>query len=379
MKRSLAILGALILVAVVFSPLLQTGSAHSIDYLASSISPAASFSGNSGNFSLNSPVAPNSTINFTLTIGIKTNGQTADYPRTVTFDANNGSTASATVTPSSCTFLNASSTCSLAVAVTAPATDGNYHVKIVDTSGTGGDVGLTGGGGVQVHFVVAGSSSCSPVATSLVVDQVCVLLHQTTPATLRATLSPAAAGKSISFTVDGNAAGTGVTDASGVATVPYDVSALSIGNHDIIASFDGEDCVYLPSSGSNKLGVSYGSVRFQQPINADGSSIFKSVRTIPVKILVTDGNGVPVTDAEAHVFFAKYSGVVLGTESESLPLANTNNDSGNLMRLGDASIGQYVFNWNTTGLENGTYRVRIDLGEGVCGDPHVVDLSFKRK
>lgn len=378
MKRTLAILGAFILVAVMFSPLLQTGSAHSIDYLAASISPAGSFNGNSGNFALNSPVAPNSTINFTLTIGIQTNGQSADYPRTVTFGANNGSTASATVTPSSCTFVNASSTCTLAVAVTAPATAGNYHVKIVDTGGTGGNVGLTGGGGVLVHFVVAGTTSCSPVSTSLVVDEVCVLLHQAAPATLKATLTPAIAGKSISFTVDGNAAGAGFTDVSGVATVPYDVSTLSVGDHDIIATFDG-DCDYEASSNSNTLGVSYGSVRFQQPINADGSSIFKSVRTIPVKILVTDGNGVPVTDAQAFVFFGKYSGVVLGTESESVPLANTNNDSGNQMRLGDASIGQYVFNWNTTGLENGTYRVRIDLGEGVCGGDHVVDLSFKRK
>jgi hypothetical protein len=356
-----------------------TTSAHSIDYLTSNISPSANFSGSSGNFKLNSQVDPGATISYQLTIGIDTQGNTTTYPRTVTFGVTNGSTAAAVVSPSQCTFLNSSSTCTIGVTVTAPNAPGTYHVKVGATSGTGGQGGLTGGGDVQVHFTVRDlESGCTPAGTTLTVDRVCGVLHQSAPVTLKATLLPNAPNKTINFTVDGNSAGTGITDANGVATVSYNVSTLSVGDHDIVASFDG-DCDYQATSGSNTLGITYGVVSFQQPINADGSSIFKSVKTIPVKILVKDANGVPVTDAQAYVFFAMYTGTVLGTETESFPLANTNNDSGNKMRLADASTGQYIFNWDTTGLVNGTYRVRIDLGEGVCGIAHTVDLSFKRK
>jgi hypothetical protein len=120
-------------------------------------------------------------------------------------------------------------------------------------------------------------------------------------------------------------------------------------------------------------------VSFQQPINADGSSIFQSVRTIPVKIIVKDANGVPQTDVRAHVFFAMWSDNILGTEREAVPLANTNGDQGNRMRMTDPFAGQYTFNWNTTGLANGTYRIRVDLGEGDCGSDHIVDVSFRRR
>lgn len=380
-SRLTAMAAAFLVVSALAASVVLTSSAHSIDYLAASISPAANFNGNSGNFQLINSVAGGSQITFTLNISINTNGNTTTYPRTVTFGANNGSSAPATLSPSSCTFASSSSTCALGVTVTAPTTPGTYHVKVVDTDGTGGRNGLSGGGGVMVHFVVGGGAppeGCTPQASTMTVDKVCAILHQNTPVTLKATLTPAFAGKNVVFTVDGNAAGSALTDGSGVASVSYNVSTLPVGDHTIVATFAG-DCDLAPASNSNTLGITYGAVRFQQPINADGSSIFKSVRTIPVKILVTDANNVPVTDAQAFVFFAMYSGTILGTDTEALPLAGTNADSGNQMRLADASIGQYIFNWDTTGLGSGTFRIRIDLGEGSCADPHVVDISFKRK
>ena len=169
---------------------------------------------------------------------------------------------------------------------------------------------------------------------------------------MKATLLPGVAGKTIRFTVDGIFAGDGTTDTSGAATVSYDVSTLPVGDHKIVATFDG-DCDYQPVSNSNTLGVTYGVVSFQQPINADNSSVLKSVKTIPVKIIVKDANGVPVIDVEAHVFFAKYADAVLGTDAEALPLANTNGDSGNQMRLSDFTAGQYIFNWNTPDWQTG--------------------------
>jgi hypothetical protein len=374
-----AVLAVLSIVAI--SSMRST--AHSIDYLVSNISPAATFHGSSGNFALDAPVAPNTLITFDVIFGIATNGQTANYPRTVTFGVGPGSSAGATLSPSSCTFTNASSTCTSQVTVTAPPDPGHYMVKIDPLTGVGGSVGLTGGTGFILHFVVAGpiQPGCTPASTILSVDQVCAILHQPS-ADLSATLTSggsAVPGKVIDFTVDGNPAGSAVTDSNGIARlVGFATSTLAVGDHTIEAGFAG-DCFYNATVGSNVLGISYGQVRFQQPINSDGSSVFKSVKTIPVKILVTDYYGAPVTDAQAYVFFAKYSNSILGTEQEASPLAGTNADSGNLMRLSDPSIGQYIFNWDTSSLPSATYRVRIELGEGACGQSHVVDLSIKKK
>ncbi|HYF92747.1 MAG TPA: Ig-like domain repeat protein, partial [Symbiobacteriaceae bacterium] len=67
---------------------------------------------------------------------------------------------------------------------------------------------------------------------------------------LQATLSPGLAGKTVTFTVDGAAAGSGVTDASGVATTDY-LIVNSTGNHTIVADFAGDaDLTAASSSGA---------------------------------------------------------------------------------------------------------------------------------
>ena len=216
----------------------------------------------------------------------------------------------------------------------------------------------------------------------LTVPQICVLLHQATPVDLTATLTDEngdpVVGKTVSFSVDANAVGDAVTDASGVATIPnYDVSGLSIGDHEVDATFTAPDdaCDYLSTNGVGNLGATYVFIGFQQPINADGTSQFGG-RTIPVKIKLADANGQPVTDAEAHVFFNFGTPALIGTDAE--PVANTNGDTGNLMRY-DPGANQYIFNWDIAGLANGTYYVWVDLGEGACGDQHSVIVTMKKK
>ena len=65
----------------------------------------------------------------------------------------------------------------------------------------------------------------------------------TGPVTFTATLtrndtSAGVAGATVNFTVDGNPAGSGVTNSSGVATyTTYNPSALSLGGHNVQASF----------------------------------------------------------------------------------------------------------------------------------------------
>ncbi|HYF91332.1 MAG TPA: Ig-like domain repeat protein, partial [Symbiobacteriaceae bacterium] len=77
-----------------------------------------------------------------------------------------------------------------------------------------------------------------------------------TPVTLQATLGPAVAGKTITFTVGGTAAGSGITDASGVATVNYTISK-PVGTHTIVASFAG-DANISAASASGTLTVTQG-------------------------------------------------------------------------------------------------------------------------
>ena len=72
--------------------------------------------------------------------------------------------------------------------------------------------------------------------------------------TLTANFSPAAAGKTVTFTVDGVAAGSGLTNAAGVATAPYTIN-LPAGTYTIGASFAG-DADYTTANNTGTLTVS---------------------------------------------------------------------------------------------------------------------------
>jgi hypothetical protein len=98
-----------------------------------------------------------------------------------------------------------------------------------------------------------------------------------------------------------------------------------------------------------------------QPINANGSSIFKLGRTIPVKITLTDENGAPVTGEELRLSLAKLTDEVEGTVVES-GFETGNANEGNLFR--ETGAGEYVFNLSTRGLEAGTYNVRATTEDG---------------
>jgi hypothetical protein len=388
LSRTILAIAALLLTAVAYHRL----SAHSIDFLnmAASFSPAATVAGGSQNYTVTSDVTGGGTITFTLQTKVTTNGQTATYPRSVNV------VAATTVKPSGASdvgvsglashiFTSKDSTFSDSVTLTAPTTPGVYQVKI-----TADDAGCPSppagcselaAGNMKVNFTVSAAVPCTPTATVLNVGDMCVLLHQTTPVDLTATLTAngnPVAGQTVNFSVDGTSVGTALTDANGIATLEnYDVSGLAVGDHDVTATFTPpvDDCDYLGTGATGNLGVEYLFLGFQQPINADGTSTFGG-RTIPVKIKIADGNGQPVTDAAPLVFFAFGTPAIIGTEAE--PVANTNGDAGNLMRYVPAD-DQYIFNWDIAGQANGTHTIRIGLDEGQCGDDHTVVVSLKKK
>jgi len=114
--------------------------------------------------------------------------------------------------------------------------------------------------------------------------------------------------------------------------------------------------------------VSWGG--FQQPINTDGTSVFKSGSTIPVKFRLSGASAV-ATNLDARLYWSKLSNGVAGTETE--PVSTSAASEGNQFRYSD---GQYIFNLNTKSMSGeGTYQLRVDLGDGVS---HTVIVSLKK-
>lgn len=109
-----------------------------------------------------------------------------------------------------------------------------------------------------------------------------------------------------------------------------------------------------------------------QPINADGSSIFKLGSTVPVKFALTGSCAVAVQGSlVAKLFVAKLTNNVAGTELEATSTSAA--DSGNTFRY-DPTSAQYVFNLGTKSLSSGTWQLRIDLGDGAA---RTVRISLK--
>jgi HYR domain len=107
-----------------------------------------------------------------------------------------------------------------------------------------------------------------------------------------------------------------------------------------------------------------------QPVNADGSSIFKLGSTVPVKFQLT-GASAGITSLSARLYLQRLGNAASGTSIEAISTSNAT--TGNLFRY-DATSGQYVFNLNTKTLSAGTYQLRIDLGDGVA---RTVNISLK--
>jgi hypothetical protein len=121
---------------------------------------------------------------------------------------------------------------------------------------------------------------------------------------------------------------------------------------------------------SFQVDVQYAWSGILQPINADGSSVFKLKSTVPVKFQLT-GTSAGITDAVATLTLAKVSATTTGTDIEAVSTAAAT--SGNTFRY-DATSGQYIFNLATNGLSTGTWRLTVDLHDGVS---RTVNISLK--
>jgi len=95
--------------------------------------------------------------------------------------------------------------------------------------------------------------------------------------------------------------------------------------------------------------------------SAVNGSAAKAGSSVPIKFSLT-GASSSVTDAQISLYIAPVVNGVVGTETAAVARGSANN--GNLFAY-DAATGEYYFIWNTSGLTAGTYRLRIDAGDGV--------------
>jgi hypothetical protein len=105
-----------------------------------------------------------------------------------------------------------------------------------------------------------------------------------------------------------------------------------------------------------------------QPINPDGSSIFKLGSTVPVKFALSNATAANVGTAVASLSIAKVSDNVEGTFVEATSTSNAT--TGSLFRY-DATAQQYIFNLATKGLTTGTYSLKITLDDGTTYSQHI--------
>jgi lysophospholipase L1-like esterase len=113
---------------------------------------------------------------------------------------------------------------------------------------------------------------------------------------------------------------------------------------------------------SYRVKYAYGEVR--QPINADGSSVFRAGSTVPVKFQITDFDRTPVDSAEARLMTVRqYDTEGLDLDEVQEAVTNVAATSGNLFRY-DAKAQQYIYNLSTRGMEPGTYQLLIRLDDG---------------
>jgi hypothetical protein len=121
--------------------------------------------------------------------------------------------------------------------------------------------------------------------------------------------------------------------------------------------------------GAFTITVTFAGTFFLQPINSDGSSIFKKGQVIPVKFQLT-GASSGISNAVANLYYAKLTNGILGSETEAIP--NVVADSGS--QFHGTGGGMYQFNLGTSSMSIGTWQLRIDLHDGV---EHVVNISLK--
>jgi lysophospholipase L1-like esterase len=148
---------------------------------------------------------------------------------------------------------------------------------------------------------------------------------------------------------------------SGLAADPSGTVAVPTGTvGPKVTSASATDNVGHASGASCTTAVTYMFGGLQQPVNPDGSSLFKLGSTVPAKFHLTDAAANGVAGAIARLEVAKVSSSVEGTFAEAVSTAAST--EGNLFK--DQGGGDYHFNLSTKGLSTGTWSLKVVLDDG---------------
>ena len=99
-----------------------------------------------------------------------------------------------------------------------------------------------------------------------------------------------------------------------------------------------------------------------QPVNMDGTSVFKQKSTVPIKFRVCDANGVSVATGVVSSFLLVQR--ITGTAAQDVNEAPVSTTPDTTFRW-DPTAQQWIFNLNTKSQQAGvTYRYQIGLADG---------------
>lgn len=118
--------------------------------------------------------------------------------------------------------------------------------------------------------------------------------------------------------------------------------------------------------------VRYNFGRFLEPVNNDGSSIFKLGSTVPIKFQLTDANGNYVTSAVATLNISKITQTITGTYLEPY---TTGSGTAGYTFIYETNGNRYSYNLMTKSLSVGTWRIRVDIDDGSF---YAVNISLKK-
>jgi hypothetical protein len=219
-----------------------------------------------------------------------------------------------------------------------------------------------------VHDVAGNSSAATVGSVNIDKSAPSVTINAPTAATYLLNQSVAA-----SFVCsDAGSPASGIDTCTGPVNNGSNIDTSTVGSHTFTVTAKDKAGNTAPQSVT--YNVIYAWSGLLQPINLDGSSVFKLGSTVPVKFQLLGGSA-GVTNATGFALYvAKVSNNVVGTEEAAV--TSTPASTGNLFRY-DPTSGQYLYNMGTKGgpWTAGTWQLRVDLGDGA--PPRIVLISLK--
>jgi hypothetical protein len=168
----------------------------------------------------------------------------------------------------------------------------------------------------------------------------------------------ASSGLPVTFAAAGSCAVSGST-----------LTLVGVGLCTVTASQAGSDSYHPAPNVERTFRVLHSWSGVLQPVNSDGSSVFRLGSTVPVKFRLTDGSA-SVTNLAARLYLRRVGNGIIGTEIEAVSTGAA--DSGNVFRYTD---GEYILTLGTKGLQAGTWELRVDL---LDGESRTVLISLRK-